>query len=224
MSGKRRPIASSFGPVSGLAPVKFRWSSISMTSPGRNSGSSAPAALVTTSRSAPEPPQQPHGQRDVRRRPALVEMQPPLHQRHPPAVQPADHQPPGMARRGGDRKAGDLRVGDRRPAPRPRRRAGRARSRGSAPPPPAARPARRSRRAPPPAAPRRSCARLAAMRGASAVTASSVSPDVERGQHPVAHHLPPADEDMPHVGLGGGEDDVRQPGRRAAPRAAAGRR
>ena len=72
-----------------------------------------PAALVTTSRSAPEPPQQAHGERDVRGRPALVEMQPALHQRHPPAVQPADHQPPGMPRRGGDRKAGDLAIGDR---------------------------------------------------------------------------------------------------------------
>ncbi len=56
MSGKRRPMRASFGPVSGLAPVKFRWSSISITSPGANSGLSAPAALVTTSSRGPSRP------------------------------------------------------------------------------------------------------------------------------------------------------------------------
>ena len=33
VGGKRSPMASSFGPVSGLTPVKLRWSEISITSP-----------------------------------------------------------------------------------------------------------------------------------------------------------------------------------------------
>ena len=53
MSGKRRPTESSFGPVSGLTPVKFRWSSISITSPGPKSGSSAPGGIGDDEPDAP---------------------------------------------------------------------------------------------------------------------------------------------------------------------------
>jgi purine-nucleoside phosphorylase len=36
MSGKRGPIRSSLGPVSGFAPVRFRWSVMRTSSPGAN--------------------------------------------------------------------------------------------------------------------------------------------------------------------------------------------
>ena len=155
--------------------MKFRWSSISITSPGAKSGFSAPAALVTTSRCGAERPQQIDRQRDVlrasspRRGAAAPASAPPA------AVaarrSPAARRGPARSRPGSPRSRVGMATGVARPRPPGRR----ARSRGSA------RSRRRARRGRDrgegrrDAVGRRVIATLAAMRGASASTSASVS-------------------------------------------------
>ena len=38
MSGKRGPSASSFGPISGLSPIRLMWSVVTTIVPGRHVG------------------------------------------------------------------------------------------------------------------------------------------------------------------------------------------
>ena len=56
MSVKRSPMFEAFGPTSGLCPVRFRWSLMTMSVPGPKLGSSPPAALVSTTTFAPSRP------------------------------------------------------------------------------------------------------------------------------------------------------------------------
>src|SRR4051812_12080971 len=53
MLGKRGPTSSSLWPVSGLTPSMLMWSAIAISEPGGDSTRSDPAALVTSSASAP---------------------------------------------------------------------------------------------------------------------------------------------------------------------------
>ena len=60
MSGNRTPKRSSFGPTSGLLPMKLMWSSITIKVPGDNDVLMPPAALVSTSIFTPRRAQHAH--------------------------------------------------------------------------------------------------------------------------------------------------------------------
>ena len=53
MSGNRSPSRSSFGPISGLSPIRLMWSSMTMMSPLAYCGFIPPQALLTISVSHP---------------------------------------------------------------------------------------------------------------------------------------------------------------------------
>ncbi len=56
MSGKRGPKRSSFGPTSGLVPIRLMWSSITISAPCENDVLMPPAALVRISVFTPSGP------------------------------------------------------------------------------------------------------------------------------------------------------------------------
>ncbi len=56
MSGKRAPKRSSFGPTSGLAPIRLMWSLISISAPWAKLVLMPPAALVRISTLTPSRP------------------------------------------------------------------------------------------------------------------------------------------------------------------------
>lgn len=56
MSGNRGPSSVSSGPTRGFRPVRFKWSVMTINSPGRNAVLTAPAALVTTRVLTPNEP------------------------------------------------------------------------------------------------------------------------------------------------------------------------
>jgi hypothetical protein len=56
MSGNRGPKRSSLGPMSGLLPMRFRWSSITIRAPWLKPVFTPPAAFVRMSLRTPESP------------------------------------------------------------------------------------------------------------------------------------------------------------------------
>ena len=71
MSGKRGPNRSSFGPTSGLPPIRLMWSSMTISAPCPNSVLMPPAALVRIRRLTPSRAHHAHGEHDGRRSGAL---------------------------------------------------------------------------------------------------------------------------------------------------------
>ncbi len=113
MSGNRGPNRSSFGPTSGLLPIRLMWSSISISVPGLKSRLMPPAALVSIRVFTPTRRHRPHGKRDRAEVVPFVEMRPPRQRRHPPPPARPDHQAPGVPDHRRRRPVRDLAVGER---------------------------------------------------------------------------------------------------------------
>ena len=103
-------------PTSGLSPIRFTWSLMSTMSPTASSGAIPPAALVTTSVSAPMALRQANRERDLSRREALVAVDPALERNDALAAEVAHDQTAAMADDVslGTREAGDLGERDHR--------------------------------------------------------------------------------------------------------------
>ncbi len=103
---------ASLGPIRGLAPVRFRWSLISTRSPGARSSPTPPAALVSTTVSAPEATAVLHPEDDLIERPALVVVDSPGQHHDVGSADVGGDQAPGMALDFRHREAGNPVVGD----------------------------------------------------------------------------------------------------------------